>query len=269
MVILIMYARGARTTPSHDLIYFLMDSFHSCHIRLVTLGSMSGSLYSSWSLFCSARRCIVSLCTPVTSHLKVHFHGWWNRIASFRFSWAMTETGSILRTEFELYIHILDPQGDKFRSFHLMLPLDPFCDLVVHCPLTQHPNSMQCNFHIVCIVLSLYLDHSLPQFLALGKQWSSINDVSCYCHCDDYSSCKELQCRLTIIKSLPQLHSWPVTCVYSMQWLCLHHGYTSSVTWWEITGLVFHLPCAVFFIPLHYFVFGSHILDYYIHNLRL
>ena len=39
----------------------------------------------------STSRCTV--CTPITFQSKMHFQQWWNRKeASFRFSWAMTET---------------------------------------------------------------------------------------------------------------------------------------------------------------------------------
>ena len=37
------------------------------------------------------------------------------------------------------------------------------------------------------------------------RQWLSINDVSYLHHCNDYSSDRELQCQLRIMKSLPQL----------------------------------------------------------------
>ena len=88
-----MYARGALTTPQCDLRLSLMDSIVPVISTLLTLGSTSGSLYSSLILFCHASRCTVSSCTTITSQPKVHLHQWWNRkTASFRFSWAMTET---------------------------------------------------------------------------------------------------------------------------------------------------------------------------------
>ena len=68
---------------SHDTMAWskvLFDDLHSpCHINLINLGSTLGRVYLSSSLFCPARRCIVSSHTPVTSHSKVHLYLWWTR----------------------------------------------------------------------------------------------------------------------------------------------------------------------------------------------
>ena len=101
--------------------------------------------------------------------------------------------------------------------------------------------------------------------LALGRQWSTINNVSCYSHCDDYFSDGELQCWLTIIKSWPQLLSWAVPHIYSTWQLCLHCRPTSQQ---EITGLVGYLPCKVVFRTLHAFVCASDKQNYYFYSLR-
>ena len=93
MVFLITYARGALTTPQHDSTYSLMVSIIPAILVLSTLGSTSGSLYSSLSLFCPASRCTLSSLIPITYKLKVDLQIWWNRkAASFTFSWAITKT---------------------------------------------------------------------------------------------------------------------------------------------------------------------------------
>ena len=83
--------------------------------------------------------------------------------------------------------------------------------------------------------------------LALSRQWSSINNASWYHHCNNYSSSSELQCKLMIITSLPQPLSSVVPCVYLTHQLFLCHRPTSSITQWEITGLVCYLQCPVVF----------------------
>ena len=70
-----------------------MDSIVPAISASLTLGSMFGYLYSSLSLICPASRHTVSSSTPITSQSKVHLHQWWNRkAASFRFSWAVTDS---------------------------------------------------------------------------------------------------------------------------------------------------------------------------------
>ena len=66
-----------------------------------------------------------------------------------------------------------------------------------------------------------------------------MTDVSCYCHCDDYSSRGEHQCWLTIIKSLPQQSVWGN--VMSLSPLRA----SSSIAQWETAELHFYLPCSV------------------------
>ena len=72
-------------TPWHDLRYSLMDSFIPAMSVLLTLGSTSGSLYFSLSLFYSASRHTVSSHTPATSQAKVHLNQWWNRKTAWGF----------------------------------------------------------------------------------------------------------------------------------------------------------------------------------------
>ena len=93
MDFLVTYARGTLMTPRHDQRYSSMASIIPAISDLLIFGSPLGSLYSSSSFFCPAMMCIVSSCTPVISQSKVHLHLWWSRkVASFRFSWALTET---------------------------------------------------------------------------------------------------------------------------------------------------------------------------------
>ena len=104
--------------------------------------------------------------------------------------------------------------------------------------------------------------------LALGRQWFSVNKLSFYCYCNNYSYCGELQYQLMVIKLYLQLLSWAVPYIYSMQWLCLCHSSTSDVPlirdhWSDL------LPptlCGHWNNVFH--VFGSDKLDYYIHSLR-
>ena len=103
---------------------------------------------------------------------------------------------------------------------------------------------------------------------ALGRQWLSINDVSCYHHCNNYTSCVEIQCQLTIIKSVQHLLRWEIPHIYSMWWFCLCCRPTSGITQWETTGLIFYLPHSVVFGTLGSFVSGSYKQDYYRCNLR-
>ena len=50
-----------------------------------------------------------------------------------------------------------------------------------------------------------WMFHHLPIHLGLVQATVSTTDVSCYHHYNDYSSGREHQCQLTIIKSSPQL----------------------------------------------------------------
>ena len=80
-------------TPQNNLRYSLMNSIVPAISALLTLCSMSVSLYSFFGLFCSTSRCTVYSHSHIISQSKVHLHQWWNRKrASFRFSWAMNET---------------------------------------------------------------------------------------------------------------------------------------------------------------------------------
>ena len=76
-----------------------------------------------------------------------------------------------------------------------------------------------------------------PCCLGSVQTAASTTDMSCFYHFNDYSSDGKLQCHLIIIKLLPQLLSWAVTCIYLMQGNCLHLIPTSSATQWKITDL--------------------------------
>ena len=84
-----------------------------------------------------------------------------------------------------------------------------------------------------------------PSHLGSGQTTMSTTDMSCYCHCDDYSSGRELQCPLTMIKSLQQLTKLGnplhlhIVMTLSPLWA------TGSVAWWEIAELYFYLPHSV------------------------
>ena len=93
MVFLMTYAKGALMTPWHDLRFSLMVFIILAISDLLIFGSMLGSFYSSLGFFWPAMRCTVSSFTPIISQSKVHLHLWLKRkTASFRFSWAITET---------------------------------------------------------------------------------------------------------------------------------------------------------------------------------
>ena len=72
---------------------FFNGLHHSCHARLIDFRQHVWSLHSSLSLFCPVSRCTDSSHISITFQSKVHLHWWWKRNkASFRFSWAITET---------------------------------------------------------------------------------------------------------------------------------------------------------------------------------
>ena len=103
-------------------------------------------------------------------------------------------------------------------------------------------------------------------FLALGRQQLSINILSCYCHCDDYSSGGEPQCQLTIIESLHTLAELgsPLHLLDAMTlsppWAYLWHHST------RFLSATFHaLWSSEHYVP---FVFGSDKVDNYTHSLR-
>ena len=73
--------------------YFSMDSVVPAMSTLLILGSTSGFLYSSLSLFCPTSRQTVSSCTPVTSQSKTYLHlSWHKKTAILRYSLAIIET---------------------------------------------------------------------------------------------------------------------------------------------------------------------------------
>ena len=93
MVFLIMHARGNLMTLWCDLRYSSINFIVPAILDLLIFCSMLGSLYSSLSFVYPANRHTLLLCTPIIFHSKVCLHLWLNRkVASFRFSWAMTET---------------------------------------------------------------------------------------------------------------------------------------------------------------------------------
>ena len=88
-----MYAWGTLMTPCHNLRFSLIAFIVIAISVLLTLGSMSGSLYLFSRLFWPASRLTVISLTPVTFQSREHLHLWWKRkLASFRLSWAITET---------------------------------------------------------------------------------------------------------------------------------------------------------------------------------
>ena len=83
-----------------------------------------------------------------------------------------------------------------------------------------------------------------PSHIGSMQTTMSTANVSCYCHCNDYSSDRDLYCHNGLC--------WAVPHVYLMQWLCLSHGPTAGVTQQEITGLSsFYLPHSVVSGTLH------------------
>ena len=67
---------------------------------------------------------------------------------------------------------------------------------------------LRVSFRLLCIFLlqpGCWVSPHQPSHLGFGQTMMSTTDASCYCHCNNCSSGRELQCQLTIMISLPQL----------------------------------------------------------------
>ena len=100
-----------------------------------------------------------------------------------------------------------------------------------------------------------------PSHLASGQTIMSKTDVECYHHCNDYSSGRELQCWMMIMKSLLQLtklgsplHLFNMMTL-SPSWTYWWHCSTKGC-WTDLLPSLWSLEHSV---P---FVFGSDKLDY-------
>ena len=130
-----------------------------------------------------------------------------------------------------------------------------------------------CSFRLFCAFLlwpGCQASPHQPCHLGSGQTTTSITDKSCYCHCNDYSSDGELQCRLMIIESFPQssvlgsplhlLNMMTLSPSRANFWHCLMRDHWS----------VFIFPstlCGLWNAAFH-LVNGSDKLEIYTHSLR-
>ena len=76
-------------------------------------------------------------------------------------------------------------------------------------------------------------------YLGTGQTTTSTTDASCYCHCNNYSSGRQLQCQLMIIKLLPQLTQLGSSLhLFNMKTLSLLWA-SNGIAQLETTGLFF------------------------------
>ena len=90
-----------------------------------------------------------------------------------------------------------------------------------------------------------------PSHLDSGQTMMSTTDASYYHHCNNYSSGKELQCQLRILKSLPQ-HSELGSPTHLLNATTLSPPQASgSITWQDIAELYSYLLCSLVSRTLH------------------
>ena len=121
MVFLITYARASPMTTQCDLEYNLMNSIVPAISVLLTLGSLSGSIYQSLSLFCN-QRCI-STDDDVGRWLASGFLGLWLKPAVLCqvFHWHSCHLALVSKTSKPLWTVLSLLSAKQFGCFKLNL----------------------------------------------------------------------------------------------------------------------------------------------------